>query len=91
MDQATYQQWWQLHLRVARGDHLSSDERSFYDAGLSEIEQEAPPLDAAAERSQDALAAREAEKEILMRSRRELDAEIADLESRYRWQRPPHE
>ena len=40
MDQTTYMQWWQLHLRVARGDELDAAERATYEAGLIELDAE---------------------------------------------------
>jgi hypothetical protein len=40
MDQTTYQQWWQLHLRAARGESLSAGEQASYEAGLTELDTE---------------------------------------------------
>ncbi len=40
MDPDTYQRWWALHLRVARGETLSAEERPFYEAGLKQLQQE---------------------------------------------------
>jgi hypothetical protein len=40
MDQATYQRWWPLHLRAARGEELHDEERSFYEEGRRSLEQE---------------------------------------------------
>lgn len=40
MDQTTYVRWWQLHLRVARGDELDAAERVIYEAGLIELDAE---------------------------------------------------
>ena len=40
MDQTTYLRWWQLHLRVARGDKLDAAERATYEAGLIELDAE---------------------------------------------------
>jgi predicted RNase H-like nuclease (RuvC/YqgF family) len=40
MDQTTYLRWWQLHLRVARGDELDAAERVTYEAGLIELDAE---------------------------------------------------
>ena len=33
----TYEQWWTLHLRVSRGNHLSEEERAADEDGLSEL------------------------------------------------------
>ena len=40
MDNARYQRWWQLHLRVARGETLNPTERAEYEAGLEALDQE---------------------------------------------------
>ncbi len=40
MDQASYQPWWQLHIRVARGASLSTGEQAVYDAGQAELDAE---------------------------------------------------
>jgi len=40
MDQASYQQWWQFHLRAARGESLSAGEQAMYEAGLEELDDE---------------------------------------------------
>lgn len=38
MDQIAYQRWWQLHIRVARGESLGVDEQALYEAGLTELD-----------------------------------------------------
>jgi hypothetical protein len=40
MDDARYQRWWRLHLRVARGETLNPTERAEYEAGLTVLDQE---------------------------------------------------
>lgn len=40
MDQTTYERWWQLHLRVARGEMLDEDTQAEYAAGLAVLDQE---------------------------------------------------
>jgi len=40
MDQASYQQWWLLHLRAARGESLSAGEQAIYEVGLAELDAE---------------------------------------------------
>ena len=40
MEQAAYEQWWQLHLRTARGEKLRPDEQSLYEAGRRDLERE---------------------------------------------------
>ena len=82
MDQTTYRQWWQLHLRVARGDSLSPDEQSSYYAGHRELEREERLLETEqARQTREHLAALEAEHADLERRRQQLDAEIRRLES----------
>jgi len=44
IDQTTYQQWWQLHIRAARGESLSAGEQAVYEAGLTELDAEEKPL-----------------------------------------------
>jgi molecular chaperone GrpE (heat shock protein) len=83
VDQKTYERWWPLHLRVARGESLNADEQSSYDAGCCQLEQEEQLLETTeARESREHLAALEAERADLERRRRQLDAEIANLESR---------
>jgi predicted RNase H-like nuclease (RuvC/YqgF family) len=38
MDEKTYQQWWQLHVRVARNERLSRLEQMEYDRGLQVLD-----------------------------------------------------
>ncbi len=40
MDETTYQQWWRLHLRVARGEKLDAAEQAAYESGLEVLDQE---------------------------------------------------
>ena len=40
MDEEEYQRWWQLHLRVARGETLDPAEEAEYNAGLETLDQE---------------------------------------------------
>ena len=37
MDEQTYKKWWPLHLRVAKGEKLSGEERTAYEAGLKHL------------------------------------------------------
>ena len=79
---ATYQQWWQLHLRVARGDSLSPDEQASYHAGRRGLEREERlPETEQARQAREHLAALEAEHADLERRRQQLDAEIGRLEA----------
>jgi hypothetical protein len=40
MDEASYKRWWQLHLRVARGGHLTPAEQTDYATGLAALDHE---------------------------------------------------
>ena len=40
MDKNTYQKWWPIHLRASRGETLSIEERSFYEAELRNLQDE---------------------------------------------------
>jgi hypothetical protein len=40
MDEATYQRWWPLHIRSAKGESLTPEELAFYDAGLCQLHRE---------------------------------------------------
>jgi hypothetical protein len=36
--------WWNLHLRIARGEALSAEEQQLYDAEVARQDREVPPL-----------------------------------------------
>jgi hypothetical protein len=38
MDRGSYERWWQLHLRAARGEELDDTERAVLEAGLGELD-----------------------------------------------------
>jgi hypothetical protein len=40
MDPDAYQRWWTLHLRVARNENLTAEEKACYEAGLKQLQQE---------------------------------------------------
>ena len=40
MNQTTHERWWQLHLRVAKGEELDAAERAIYAAGLKDLDAE---------------------------------------------------
>src|SRR5262245_54438270 len=82
MDQATYQRWWPLHLRVARGEELSAEEWPIYEAGLRQLEQGDKVLasSVALQQAPAAVAALEAEHAAIIVRRKKLDEEIASLE-----------
>ena len=82
MNEATYQTWWQLHLRVAKGEELSGQEREHYLATLKHLEQEEVLQEDTAqiERLQSQLAQAKAEGEHLRTYRLQLEAKLAELE-----------
>ena len=83
IDEQTYQRWWNLHLRVARGDKLDSAEHAFYESVRQHLEGEetlhapAPGLGAL----QAVIKSLESEHSGLEARRRQLETEIAALES----------
>jgi len=83
MDQTVYQRWWPLHLRAARGEHLSAEERTFYEAGRKQLDQEEvlSQESVAARAAREKLTALEAERVRLQMRRQQLDAEITALEA----------
>jgi hypothetical protein len=83
VDQATFQRWWELHLRVARGESLTSEERATYNAGLQELEKDEKLQEVRSTREvREQLRALEAERMNLEARRRVLESKIADLERR---------
>ncbi len=84
MDEATYQQWWGLHRRVAQGETLKPQEQEFYQAGVEWLDDEARFADQvdALREAQAVLRANRAEFERLKARRAQLEAEIAILEKR---------
>ena len=40
MDEKTYKEWWQLHLRAVMGETLNPDEQTEYNAGMRELDEE---------------------------------------------------
>lgn len=83
-DNATDQNWWQLHRRAASGEDLSAEESAVYEAALARLDAgETFPVDLAAMREVRArLAVLDAERARLTRQREALEAEITALEAR---------
>ena len=91
MEQAAYKQWWQLHVRTARGEKLDSDEQSNYEAGRRDLERAEYFSEAIdAREAREHLAKLQAEHAELERRRQQLDAEIMALESRLNEQTRQH-
>ena len=83
MDQTAYENWWHLHVQLARGGELSAEEQATYEAARGKLEQEETFQDATeAKGARLELARLEQEYAQLERERRQLEVEIAQLESR---------
>ncbi|MBC7818426.1 MAG: hypothetical protein IAG10_16185 [Planctomycetaceae bacterium] len=83
MDASDYSSWWQLHLRFARGETLSAEEQSRYEAIRDELDRDDElPLLANAKHARTDLRQLEAERDELERQRQQLDSRIASLEDR---------
>jgi hypothetical protein len=82
MDDITYRSWWNLHLRVARGETLTSNQQKEYEIGLSEmhaLEDKTGDISRLREKRSEVLGL-EAEHESLQQRSSSLEAEIAALE-----------
>lgn len=87
MAEFDYEQWWRLHVRVARGESLSAVENVTYRSGLNHLESSEAPVD------QDIMATLQAlQKQIeqlsqehasLMMRSLQLDQKLAALEATY--------
>jgi predicted nuclease with TOPRIM domain len=78
-----YKLWWQLHLRIARGEVLRPDEKARYEAVLQDTDA-AESLGALADamNARQKMQALETEHSRLEERRRHLEQEIEDLERR---------
>ncbi|MFM9962652.1 MAG: hypothetical protein ACKV2Q_15685 [Planctomycetaceae bacterium] len=83
MTESAYQSWWPLHLRVARGESLTPDEKSFYDATCQDFDsdEQQQPL-RTAQLAKAKLQTLEVERTQLEQRRRQLDTQITALENR---------
>lgn len=83
MGESAFQTWWELHVRVARGESLTAEERTVYQSQLHDFEtDEESQLLLGAKHAREDLTALESERSQLEQRRQELDAEIRLLESR---------
>ena len=87
MSDLDYERWWALHLRVAKNEPLSQGEQADYEAGLRQFEEtnaapDAPTLSYLRALRASITRAATHQAELAVRSR-ELDREIARLESSY--------
>jgi cell division protein FtsB len=82
MDNSAYQNWWQLHLRVAREETLAPEELAAYQQGLSSFEQdESLQAITDARKARQYWIALDTEYLALEQRRGQLEGEIAKLES----------
>ena len=83
MDDSTFKSWWQLHVRAARGESLTSDEHARYEAirAVLENDEAYQPL-RSANLAREEHRVLEIERSQLEQHRVRLDAEIAALEGR---------
>jgi hypothetical protein len=82
VDQTTYREWWPLHLRVARGESLNADEHAFHESVRLELEREELLENREGLRAaREADAALETDRSRLKERRRQLESEIAALET----------
>jgi predicted RNase H-like nuclease (RuvC/YqgF family) len=83
MDDVTYGSWWNLHIRIARGETLTSGQQKEYEAGLSEMhaqEDVSGDIGRLRKKRSEVLSL-EAEHESLQQRSSSLETEIAALES----------
>ncbi len=82
MDEATFRSWHALHVRVAREEELSDAERTTYEAGLKQLDEEEQLPGGLEElrRTRAALRAASEENARLAARRDALEAEIKALE-----------
>ena len=83
MDESAYQRWQQLHLRFARGESLTAEERAVYESALREFHQDeqlANDIDSVRQ-AREAVLALNAEHATLQTQREQLQAEIVTLEA----------
>lgn len=83
IDKETHERWWPLHLKFARQEPLTNEERAFYESVLKQLDDSEVIAEGVAElaRVREALAAEQIEHDRLTKRMRELDAEIASLET----------
>lgn len=85
MDEATFRSWHALHVRVARKEELTGEERTVYEAGLKQLDQEEhlPACLEELHRARAALRTLAEENARLVERRRALAAVIASLEQTF--------
>lgn len=84
MDEATYQRWWPLHIRVAKDEVLAAEEQPFYEAGLRELDEDEKIGQASRTELREVRArvvALQSERANLLKRTRELEQEMTALEA----------
>lgn len=84
MDDATYRQWWPLHLRVSNGETLEPEDQALYEAGLCHLHRDesiqADPAKLAD--LEQKIAAAERKNSELDQQRQALEIRVAQLQAR---------
>ncbi len=85
MTEREYKEWWQLHVRVARGETLLPEEQARYEAGTKELDanEQYPSTLESLRAMRTRIAELKVEEERLLAQQRALDERIAELEARY--------
>lgn len=87
MEQFKYEQWWQLHLRVAQGETLQGEEQTSYHKGLLELQATEAEVEhdlvIQLKQLRMHLDERNSENVALHKKHEQLDQEIAALEVAY--------
>jgi len=81
----SYNEWWNLHVRDAKGEPLKPEEQAYYDAGVKVMdshEQYPATLETLRELRVRVMALRK-EEERLLAQQRAVEQRIADLEIQY--------
>jgi predicted RNase H-like nuclease (RuvC/YqgF family) len=83
MNDSRYKHWWEIHVRVCRGEELSDEERAVYEVGLRELhDEERFTVDVSSlRRTRQETMELDAKCEELQARRHELKYEISKLES----------
>ena len=83
MNETEHHEWWKLHLRAARGDALSAEEKDAYEVGLTKLHDEEGLAEDLPTLRQARVAVLELDRrcEGLQSRRRQLKEQIEHLES----------
>ena len=91
MDEKTYERWWQLHLRVAKGETLLAEEKVEYETGsalMDSLDEEGKRIQEndqlRLEKLRSYIDQLETRNQELIQKNKELDKKIKRLEKAYR-------